>query len=115
VRNIRSISGMLNRHGTDVSILIEIKLRVLVEIPGLDYGCHFELNMERVRVLKILDRHGLKLLSKNALWTVSRSDSNTTRKCRLSISLIGAQHRIHPSFCTTSRTGRLITREIHSS
>ena len=57
---------MLNRHGTDMSILVEIELRVLVEISRLDYVCHFELNMERIRVLKILDRHGLKLLSKNA-------------------------------------------------
>jgi hypothetical protein len=108
--NIRSISGVLDRQGTDMSILIDIELRVLVEIPGLDYGCHFELNMERVRVLKILDRLGLKLLSKNALWIVSRSDSNTTRRYRFSISLIGAQRRIRPSCCTISLTGLLITR-----
>jgi hypothetical protein len=110
MRNIGSISGMFDRYGADMSILIEIELRILIEIPGFCHGCRFELNMERIRVLKILDRHDLKLLSKNALWTVSRSDSNTTRKWRFSISLIGAQRRIRPSCCTTSLTGLLITR-----
>jgi hypothetical protein len=93
-----------------MSILIDIELRILIEIPGLCHCCCFELNMERIRVLKILDRHDLNLLSKNALWTVSRSDSNTTRKCRFSISLIGAQRLIRPSCCTVSLTGLLITR-----
>jgi hypothetical protein len=115
MRNIRSISGMLDSHGADISIPIDIELRVLIEIPGLCHFCHSELNMERIRVLKILDRHDLNLLSKKALCTVSRSDSNTTRKYRLSISLIGAQRRMRPSFCTTSLTGLLITRLIHSS
>jgi hypothetical protein len=71
MRNIRSISGVLDRQGTDMSILIDIELRILIEIPGFCHGCRFELNMERIRVLKILDRHDLNPLSKNALWTVS--------------------------------------------
>ena len=100
---------MLDGHGADISILIDIELRILIEIPGLCHFCHSELNMEGIRVLKILDRHDLNLLSKKALCTVSRSDSNTTRKYRLSISLIGAQRRMRPSFCTTSLTGLLIT------
>jgi hypothetical protein len=62
MRNIRSISGVLDRQGADMSILIDIELRVLIEISRFCHDCRFELNMEGIRVLKILDRHDLKLL-----------------------------------------------------
>ena len=57
--NIRPVPGMFNGHGADVSILIDIELRVLIEIPSLCHFCRSEFYVERVGVLKILDGHGL--------------------------------------------------------
>ena len=57
--NIRPIPGMFNGHGADVSILVDIELRVLIEIPSLCHFCRSEFYVERVGVLKILDGHGL--------------------------------------------------------
>lgn len=58
--NIRSIPGMFNGHGSDVSILVDMELNVLIEISGLCYFCLPELDVECIGVLKILDGHGLK-------------------------------------------------------
>ena len=113
--NIRSIMSMFNGHGAHISILVDIELCVLIEIPSLCHFCRSKFYMERVGVLKILDRHGLNLLSKKALCTVSPSGSITTRKNLFSISSIEAQRRIRPSFCTISFTGLFTTRSIHSS
>lgn len=38
MRNIRSIPGIFNGHGADISILVGIKLSVLIQISGF---CHF--------------------------------------------------------------------------
>jgi hypothetical protein len=113
--NIRSVMRMFNGHGADISILIDIELCVLIEIPRLCHFCRSKFYVERVSVLKVLDRHGLNLLSKKALWTVLLSGSITTRKNLFSISSIETQRRIRPSFCTISFTGLLIARSIHSS
>jgi hypothetical protein len=58
--NIRPIPGMFNGHGADVSILVAIELRLLIEILGLCHFCRSEFYVERVGVLKILDGHGLR-------------------------------------------------------
>jgi len=71
VWNIRSIPSMFNGHGTDISIFVDIKLSVLIEISSLYHFCNPELDVKRISVLKMLDRHGLNLLSKKALCTVS--------------------------------------------
>jgi hypothetical protein len=80
--NVRSISSVFNRHRADIAVFIQVELGVLIQISGLSYFCRSELDVERVGVLKVLDCHGLKLLSKKALWTVRRSGKRTTRKYR---------------------------------
>lgn len=57
--NIRSIPSMFDSHGADVSILVDIESRVLIEIPGFCHFCRLEFNVERVGVLEILDDYSL--------------------------------------------------------
>jgi hypothetical protein len=80
--NVRSISGMFNCHRADIAVFIQVELGVFIQISGLSHFCRSELDVERVGVLKVYDGHGLKLLSKKALWTVRRSARRTTRKYR---------------------------------
>jgi hypothetical protein len=56
--NVRSISSVLNRHGADVAVLVQIKLGVLIQVPCFGHFCHFKFDVQRVGVLKILDGHG---------------------------------------------------------
>ena len=51
---------MFNGHGADVSIRVDIELRILIEIPSLCHFCLSELYVERVGALKILNGHGWK-------------------------------------------------------
>ena len=51
---------MFNGHGADVSILVDIELRVLIEIPSLCHFCRSEFYVERVGVLEILVGMALK-------------------------------------------------------
>src|SRR3990167_16217 len=92
--NIRPIFRVLNRHRADIAIFIEIELRVFIQVSRLRNLGNPELEVERVGILKILNRHEVNLLSKEALCTVSRFGNRTTRRNRFSISSIGAQRRI---------------------
>ena len=54
MKNIRSITGMFNGHGVDISILVDIELGVLIEIPSLRHFCRSKFYVKRGGVLKIL-------------------------------------------------------------
>jgi hypothetical protein len=72
--------SVLNRNCADITIAIQIKNRVLVEIPGfIDLG-PAELDVQSVGILKVFDFHGSNDRSKKALCTVSPSGSKITRK-----------------------------------
>ena len=95
--NIGTLPRVLDRNAADVAVAIHIQKSILVQVLGLgDLGC-LELNVKRVRVLEILNLHGLNERSKKALWTVSPSGSSITRKYLPSISAMGAYRRIRPS------------------
>lgn len=56
-RNVSTLTGVLNRDAANIPGLIEIQNCVLIEILRFGYfGC-FELDMERVSVLKVFDVH----------------------------------------------------------
>ena len=56
---------MLHRNAADIAAVIEILNSVLIQILRLGYfGC-FELDIQRVSVLKIFDVHGVNDRSKN--------------------------------------------------
>ena len=49
---------MLDRNPTDVTVLVEVQERVLVQITRLGYLGGPELNMQCVGVLVVADLHG---------------------------------------------------------
>jgi hypothetical protein len=65
--NVRTLAGVLDRDAKDIAVLIEIQNSVLIQILRFGYfGC-FELDVERVSVLKVFDVHGVNDRSKKAL------------------------------------------------
>jgi hypothetical protein len=70
---------VLDRDCADVAAAIDVKLRILVQIPSLGDVPSLELDVERVGVTEILDLHGSNERSKEALCTVSPSASKITR------------------------------------
>src|SRR6266404_7647705 len=65
-RNIRTLTGVLDRDAKDIAVLIEIQNSVLIQILRLgNFGC-LELDIECVSVLKIFDVHGVNDRSKKA-------------------------------------------------
>jgi hypothetical protein len=77
---VGSLAGMLECNSTDVSLFIDIKNSVFIQIPGFRYATIAELDVQRIGVFKIADFHDLNPLSKNALCTVSPSGNKTTRR-----------------------------------
>jgi hypothetical protein len=66
-RNVRTLTGVLDRDAEDIAALIEIQNSVLIQIFRFGYfGC-LELDIERVSVLKVFDVHGVNDRSKKAL------------------------------------------------
>jgi hypothetical protein len=80
VKDVRSILGVLDRDCADVAAAIDVKLRILVQIPSLGDVPSLELDVERIGVTEILDLHGSNERSKKALCTVSPSASKITRR-----------------------------------
>jgi hypothetical protein len=83
---IVSLARMFNRDRANVAVTIQVHHRVLVQVFGFENRCLTELDIEGVGICKIFDFHGTNDRSKNALCTVSRSGSKTTRKYRPSAS-----------------------------
>jgi hypothetical protein len=46
--NVRSISGMFDRHRADIAVFIQVELDVFIQISGLSHFCRSELDVERV-------------------------------------------------------------------
>ena len=113
--NVRALGRVFDRDGANVARRIHVEQRVFVEIACLSHWRVAELYVQSVGAGKVTDSHGSNRRSKNALWTVSPSASNTTRKNRSSISDTCVQRRMRPSACTYSRIGEVIARIIHSS
>ena len=95
--NSCTLARMLNRDATNVTFSVQIEKGILVEVSRLGYLGGTKLNMKRVRVLKILDLHGVNDRSKNALCIVSPSGNSITLRYLPLASGIGAQRRIRPS------------------
>ena len=95
--NASTVTRVFDGDATDVAFSINIQESVLFEIASLGYFDRPKLNVKRIGVLEILNLHGLKDLSKNALCTVSPSDRSITRKYFPSISGICTHRRIRPS------------------
>src|SRR5262245_19856025 len=104
-RNVGSLAGVLNGDPADLAVAVEVKDRVLIKIFGFSYVGSAKLNVQGVRILKVLDLHGVNERSKNALCTVSPSGRRMTLKCLPSASSIAAHRRIRPSSWITSFTG----------
>src|SRR6266481_1315978 len=94
---VGTVPSVLDREGADLTLTIDVELGVFVQVLGLDYASSFELDVQRVGILEVLDFHGANERSKNALCTVSPSGRSTTRRYLSSISRMGAQRRIRPS------------------
>ncbi len=95
--HVGALTCMFKRDCAHVAIDIEVQDSVFIEVSGLSNIAITEFNVQSVGVFKVLNFHGLYPRSKNALWTVSRSDNRTTRRYRPSISSILAQRRTRPS------------------
>src|SRR6266508_480972 len=67
MREISPVLGMLDRNAADVSAGIYINLRVRIKILGLDDDAGSELDVEGIRVAKVLDLHGANERSTKAL------------------------------------------------
>src|SRR5690606_26272276 len=69
---------MLDGHAHEIPVPVKIDVDVLGDLSRFVDRSIRELQERRVRVCEVLDVHGVNPRSKNALWTVSRSASNTT-------------------------------------
>ena len=71
---------MLERNGANHSIRIEIDNSVFTKIMRLDDLGFPKFDVDGISISEVSDFHGLNRRSRNALWTVTPSSSNTTRK-----------------------------------
>ena len=58
VRDFGAIFGVLDRHGAEVAIFIEVEKRILIEIAGLMHLDIAKLDVKRVGILEIFNLHG---------------------------------------------------------
>jgi integrase len=65
--NIGSLTGVLEGNRANIPVGVQVKEGVLIQVSGLRDLSALELDVEGVRVFKILDFHGLNPRSKNAL------------------------------------------------
>jgi hypothetical protein len=93
VRDIGALTGVFDGNAQDAAILVNIEQRVLIQVARFGDLSGFELDKKRIAVLKVSYSHNLNDLSKNALCTVSPSDSSITRNARPSRASIRAQRR----------------------
>src|SRR3990172_1233240 len=112
--NPGALGRVLDRDCADVSIRVDLKECVLVEVAGLSHRRVPKLDVKGVSLGVVADLHGTNPRSKKALWTVSPSGKRITRRKRPSASGIRTHRRIRPSAWTCSRTGERIARSIHS-
>jgi hypothetical protein len=77
--HVGALTSMLEGDRAYVSLGVYIEHGVFIEIFGLRYVAITKLNVERIGIFEVLDFHGLYLLSKNALWTVSPSGNRITQ------------------------------------
>jgi hypothetical protein len=82
VRDIGALTGVFDGNAQDAAILVNIEQRVLIQVARFGDLRGFELDEKRIAVLKVSYSHNLNDLSKNALCTVSPSDSSITRNAR---------------------------------
>jgi len=67
VRNVSSLAGVLDGNAANVSVAVEVKQGVFIQVLGFTDLGRLELDIKRVRVLEVLDFHSLNDLSKKAL------------------------------------------------
>jgi hypothetical protein len=95
--NAGPVTRVFDGNAANVPFSIDIQESVLVEITSLGDFCGAKLYVQGIGVLEVFDLHGLKELSKNALWTVSRSAKSITLKCFPPMSGIGLHLFMRPS------------------
>ena len=59
VRNVSPLAGVFDGNAANVSVAVEIKQGVLIQILGFADLGGLELDVKRVRDLEVLDFHGL--------------------------------------------------------
>jgi hypothetical protein len=67
LRNIRVLACMLHGNSGYVAMTIQIEECIFIQISCFSDLSRFELDVERICVLKVLNFHGLNDLSKKAL------------------------------------------------
>ena len=72
--NLRAVFRVLDGDAADVAVAVQVQQGIRVEVGRLRHVHRAKLDVERVRVLKILDFHGRKERSKRALCTVLQSE-----------------------------------------
>jgi hypothetical protein len=65
--DIGTVAGMFKGNRANVSVGIQIQYRVFVQISRFRNILSIELNIQGIRILKVLHFHGLNPRSKNAL------------------------------------------------
>src|SRR5437867_4447761 len=78
--NARALGSVFDGDGADVALGVDIQHRVFIKITSLSNGLVPKFDVQSVGVGEIPNLHGLNPRSKNALWTVSPSESSTTRR-----------------------------------
>jgi hypothetical protein len=79
-RDVGALAGVFDGDAQDAATFVHIEQRVLIQVARLGDGIGFELDVQRVGVLKVSYSHNLKDRSKNALCTVSPSGNSTGQK-----------------------------------
>ena len=59
VRNVSPLAGVFDGNAANVSVAVEIKQGVLIQILGFADLGGLELDIKRIRGLEVLDFHGL--------------------------------------------------------
>src|SRR5512140_681380 len=70
-RDVGALAGVLDGQAQDAPGLIHVEQRVFVQVALFGHVAVFELDVQRVGVLKVLYSHNLTDRSKKALSTVS--------------------------------------------
>ncbi len=79
VRNVGALASMFDGDAQDAAVFVHVEQRVLIQVARLGDVVGFELDVQRVGVLKVSYFYNLNDRSKNALCTVSPSGNSITR------------------------------------
>jgi hypothetical protein len=89
-RDVGALAGVVDGDAQDAAVFVHVEQRVLIQVACLGDVVGFELDVQRVGVLKVSYSHNLNDRSKNALCTVSPSGNSITHATRVRPSLRSA-------------------------